>query len=437
MTRTQKKQRAPTGLTWRAGRAFFDRRHQRFEGGRLAISLRTRDPNVAFQRHGVLVQLMDRGDWSVLEAIRAGEMHISDAQAALRDGDATKLRRMGHGVPKLGEAVDRILRRKEATRSKNTLIQYRTRLGRFVAHAGADLPMDQFTSAQAEAYLQAPKPKKPWAAVTQESVRVVLGALWNMVMEEEAEALASKNVHPSIRVNPWVGLEMPEVRQTRTAYLTPQEWWELDDSMKGRPVRALVALAFLAGLRRGEIRHLRPGVDVLLADDPRVRVQSRKGEYPWRPKTRRGERDVPITDALVGILEEHMELGYAGSRFLMRIPGADKPIGGQTAERWTREAFEVAGIKYGRTGDALTLHSGRHTWCSWMAQDGVPLNVIAKLAGDTTPIIERTYAHLVPDTYRAAVANVERRARRGWANDNVSTTEITSHKAEIEAWRQK
>lgn len=405
---------APTGLVWRDGRAYFDRRHSRFEGGRLAISLRTSDPDVALKRHGTIVQLMDRGDWSVLEAIRSGQMHISDAQAALREGDNHKLRRMGAGTPKLGEAVERFLRRKEATRAGGTVNQYRSRLAGFVEEVGADLPMDRVTTQTAREYLQAPKPTKPWAPTTQEAVRVCLGALWNMVMEEEAEALALRNVQPSLRVNPWSGLEMPEIRHTRTSFLSPAEWRTLDDSMKRQPYRALVALAFLAGLRQGEIRHLRPGVDVLLeGPEPMVRVQSRKGERPWRPKTKRGERDVPITRALVEILEEHVSRKYAGDRYLIRTPLKDAPVSTGTAERWTEEAYVTAGIKYGREGDALTLHSGRHTYASWLAQDGVPLNVIAKLIGDTTKVVEETYAHLVPDTYRAAVQHVERRARQG------------------------
>lgn len=412
--RKRRRPRGPTGLVWRNGRAWFDRRHQRFVGGRLAISLRTADPDLAHQRHHALVQLMDRGDWSVLEAIRAGEMHISDVQAALRDGDAKKLRRLGKGPPRLGEAVERFLQRKEATRAKGTVQQYRVRLGRFVEEFGADMPMDSFTSAQALDYLQAPKPTSPWAPTTQEAVRVCLGALWNMVMAEEAEALAQRNVHPSVRTNPWTGLEMPERRPPVAPFLSPEEWRDLDAATAERPHRALVACAFLAGLRQGEIRHLRTGVDVILdVDEPILDIQPRGGEHPWRPKTRRGRRKVPITPALEEILRDHIQRGYAGDRYLIRTPGEDRPVSTGTAERWTEEAFRAAGIRYGRDGDGLTLHSGRHTFASWLAQDGVPLNVVADLIGDTLKVTVETYTHLVPDTYRAAVANIDRRARGG------------------------
>ncbi len=294
--------------------------------------------------------------------------------------------------------------------------QYSVRLGRFREEFGDDFPLDEFTAAEARQYLQAPKPPKgePWAPTTQEAVRVCLGALWSMVMEEEAEALAQRNVHPSVRTNPWTGLEMPEIRPTRTAFLSPEEWVELDRTMVGRARAGLSwGLAFLAGLRQGEIRHLRTHVDVLLVgDEPIVRVQSRGGDRPWRPKTKRGERDVPVTPLLAEILADHIERGYAGDRYLIPDPGQDRPIVPNTAMRWTADAFEAAGIRYGRDGDALTLHSGRHTFASWLAQDGVPLNVVADLIGDTLSIASEVYSHLVPNTYRAAVANIERRARR-------------------------
>ena len=230
-------------------------------------------------------------------------------------------------------------------------------------------------------------------------------------MDEEADLLARRNVQPAIRSNPWKGVEMPEIRPTRAVFLTPPEWMDLDRSMVGIPSRAMIAIAFLAGLRQGEILHLRTDVDVLLeSHEPLIRVQSRKDVYSWRPKTRRGERDVPITESLVTIIEDHIRRGYAGERYLIVSPHrGDQPVTAGTSARWTQDAFELAGIKYGREGDGLTLHSGRHTYASWLAQDGVPLNVIATLLGDTTKVVEETYAHLIPDTYRAAVQYIEKR----------------------------
>ena len=353
----RKRSRAPKGLVWRVGRAYFDRRHSRFKGGRLAISLRTGDRDVATEHHTVLTQLMDRGDWNVLEAIRRGDMHITDAQAALRNGDATKLRRMGSDSPRLGPAIERFLMLKEATRSRATINKYRTVLGNLERDLGSDFPMEELTVDEARAYLHGPKAStagRPWAPASQGACQVVCGALWSMVMDEEADLLARRNVQPAIRSNPWKGVEMPEIRPTRAVFLTPPEWMDLDRSMVGIPGRAMIAIAFLAGLRQGEILHLRTDVDVLLeSPEPLIRVQSRKDAHSWRPKTRRGERDVPITESLVAIIDDHLRRGYAGERYLIVSPHrGDQPVTAGTSARWTQDAFELAVRKGGRRAHA-------------------------------------------------------------------------------------
>ena len=168
MSPRRRRKRAPKGLTWRSGRARFDRRHPRFKGGRLAIALRTDDPDVAYERHAVLVELMDRGDWGVLEAIRRGDMHITDAQVALRNGDATKLRRVGSDSPRLGPAVEGFMRMKEATRSRGTCLKYRAFFKTLLAELGEDYPMEELAVQDAREYLHAERDGKgPWAPATQ------------------------------------------------------------------------------------------------------------------------------------------------------------------------------------------------------------------------------------------------------------------------------
>lgn len=405
---------APPGLVWRGKRAYFDRRHARFENGRLAISLRTGDPLVAAQRHAALCALMDRGDWAVLEAVRAGELHVSDVVAALREGETQKLRRLGAESPKLGAAVEQFLQRKQVTRAAGTAENYRLHLEKLVGHFGADFELAALTAQAAQRYLEA----LGYAPSTLRLVRNRCAALWSAVLAEEQEALEARNVVPIVRTNPWLAVELPEVRPTRAVFLLPEEWLELAAAVKDKPHAALLGLAYLAGLRSAEIRHLRSDVDVVLRghpDAPLVRVQARKGAHPWQPKTARSERDVPLVPNLVEIIDRHRALGYAGQRYLIRAPGQDRPLSATTASAWTAEAYKAAGIEYGREGDALTLHSGRHTFASWLAQDGVPLNVIADLCGNSMEEVQRTYAHLVPNTYRAALASVERRAQGGRA----------------------
>jgi len=83
----------------------------------------------------------------------------------------------------------------------------------------------------------------------------------------------------------------------------------------------------------------------------------------------------------------------------------------QVLARWTKEAFEAAGIKYGREGDALTFHSLRHTFISWLVQSDVSLKKIEKLAGTSVQMILDVYGHLIDEDLERAVLVVDRKAR--------------------------
>ncbi|WP_244907712.1 tyrosine-type recombinase/integrase [Nitrosomonas aestuarii] len=66
----------------------------------------------------------------------------------------------------------------------------------------------------------------------------------------------------------------------------------------------------------------------------------------------------------------------------------------QTNTRAWRKALIRAGIENFR------WHDLRHTWASWLAQKGVPLNVIQEMgAWESTEMVKR-YAHLAPEQFR-------------------------------------
>jgi integrase-like protein len=68
-----------------------------------------------------------------------------------------------------------------------------------------------------------------------------------------------------------------------------------------------------------------------------------------------------------------------------------------------------------------TLHTLRHTAFSWMVQRGVPLYVVQKIAGHSTPIMTQRYAHLEPKHLRGAVEAIDA-AIRGHGVDTASAT---------------
>jgi integrase len=399
------------GVRWRSGVAYFEKEHKRLAGGRIYRTLGTSDETLAAEYAGALATLMQRGDWHVIEAWRDGSLHITDIARIVREGDYAKLRKLSTTGTRLGEAVERFLRRSEATLTEKSAGTYRYGMDLLLEHFGAGLPMATLTTEQAEAFLHGPKASNQdevWSANTQASARTMYKALWQMVIDEEAEAAHIADASPTVVLNPWRPARVPKRRQTRHAFLSAEQWRTLIDhpEVVGTREAAFLGCACLAGLRQMEIVHLRPGMDV---DSSVIRVQDRKGEEAWSTKTENGQREVMVVAELGRLIDRHVQLGFSGERYLFRAYGEDRPISHTAAIKWTRRAFEAAGIRYGRKGDALTLHSLRHTFGTWMAQDGVPFHVIAELMGNTAEVVMWTYAHHAPHDLDKAMDSIRQR----------------------------
>jgi integrase len=69
-----------------------------------------------------------------------------------------------------------------------------------------------------------------------------------------------------------------------------------------------------------------------------------------------------------------------------------KPVTQVNAKAW-RAALKRAGIENFR------WHDFRHTWASWLTQQGVPLNVIQEIGAWESPEMVRRYAHVAPEQF--------------------------------------
>lgn len=386
----------------RAGHYVIDIRDQRV--GRVTLSSRTRKVGEYRRRESAVRALIERGEVETLAALRdrANPLHIVEVTRAHREGTLDALRPGGRDLV-LGPAVAALLASVKATKAANTHALYRSVLRRFVARFGAKTALADITSTDIERWLHEPKGKngarKPWAPRTQATAHAVLGRLFNQAVRREAE-----KARPALRKSPTTNVERPEVRPTRVEFLRPEEWRTLIKAVAGTPQAAWLGVGALAGLRAGEAAHLRSGLDVDL--DARVlHVQSREGLHPWRPKTKRGERTVPISAGLHALLVAHRP--FMGARYVFRLAGRDEPLNHDARRRWTKDAFEAGGVAYGRRKDALTHHSLRHSFASWLVQRDVQILKVAELLGDRAAEVERTYAHLLPRDLEATVRIID------------------------------
>jgi integrase len=192
---------------------------------------------------------------------------------------------------------------------------------------------------------------------------------------------------------------VPEPVRTRVRFLSESE---AERIMVATPDRfqAMVALGLFAGLRIGEVLHLRPppfDVDLELGV---LFVQGRDG---WTPKGRLN-RELPISSALEPYLERHVE-EFAGETYMLVGRDGrstyDKRSLGRRFDRIVADAGLTAGIA---DPMGVTFHTLRHTFASWLVMSGVDLLTVARLMGHSTiKQVQETYGHLSPEHRRAAV----------------------------------
>lgn len=399
----------------------IDIRDQRIpNGGRFTVSARTTSGPEFRRREAAVRALIDAAEWDILERIRTPgdeRLHIGDVTAAVGRGDLDSLRRTGTQPLQMGAVIDRLLRTKEATRKVTTARQVRMitdqletffgvqRIGGVVVR---DVSLVSITRQRCEDFLHEPKANgKPWAPRTQNLKRTYAQEVWELAIAEEIETAERERRRPLLTRNPWKQVEAAQVVPTRVIFLTAEERDALLDRIEGRPAAALMALGYHAGLRVSEARYLRTGIDVDL-EAGYIRIQNRGGQFAWTSKNLR-ERDVPINATLRAILEEHVRRGYAGDRYFFRTPGRDQPVSSDTAREWWTKAYEAAGIRWGRDeADTVVYHTGRHTFCSLLVQQGVSPLIVAELVGDKYEEVIKTYGHLTPKNLRDAIQKLER-----------------------------
>ena len=396
-------------------------RDKRVRGGRLVLTPHTDSLPVWRRRYAALQRLLELGELAIIERLRDRKdpLHIADVQRAVESGKLDGIRAArtteGEVVLSLGAECAKLLERVRATKSAGTLRQYRTITAMLLARFGADTLLRDIGSDRIQTWLHEPKPGRygtnpqPWSRARQELAMAVVGRLFNVAIRREAEYADRLGTAPRISLNPKKNVELATERTRRVEFLQPHEWRALANSVQGRAAHAVVALGALAGLRIAEVAHLRTGIDVagLGTDNPVLHIQSRKGAYPWIPKSNRSVRDVPVGAELHAVLQQHVADGFSGERYFIRAPGTDQPISTQGLRQWTRLAFVEAGIRYGRRKDALTNHSLRHSFISWLVQADVSLLKIERLSGTSVAMIIEVYGHLMDTDLRKAIDTID------------------------------
>ena len=191
-----------------------------------------------------------------------------------------------------------------------------------------------------------------------------------------------------LAVSPTVGLDLPATGEGRDRAASPAEAAQLLAALPEGDV-ALWATAFFAGLRRGELRGLRDEDVDLGTNLIHVRRGWDEVEGAIAPKSRKGERKVPIPALLRRYLLEHR--ARTGWR------GAELFFGRSVSEPFTPTHIRDRALKAWATAELepIGLHECRHTYVSTMHAAGRSLEEIGDFVGHTSSYMTDRYRHLL------------------------------------------
>jgi integrase len=191
-----------------------------------------------------------------------------------------------------------------------------------------------------------------------------------------------------------------KVRRRKMSPLTRSELRTWIQALRGTEFELPVALALLAGLRRGEVSALRRCDVNLRARKLHVRL-SRPG-WPVAivvtkpPKTEAGDREVEISDPLAEILARHFA---AQDALLPRPPHLDErlvwghPNGAAFSIDVATRMMPRIGCRYGLR--RIRFHDLRHTFATLLLESGVSINKVSALLGHAeVTITVEVYGHV-------------------------------------------
>jgi len=200
--------------------------------------------------------------------------------------------------------------------------------------------------------------------------------------------------------NPCKGVSFPIPNNARQRFLNREEVTRLLEALRqlSPQVARIATMSLYGGLRLGEVLGLTWGnVDFT---NGIIFVQDTKNNE---------SRPIFITDPIRKVLEE-IPAGTPDELLFKTKTG--NPV------QWLSKSFSATvnelklneGVSDPR--ERVTFHTLRHTYASWAVMAGVPLYIVGKAIGHKSLAMTQRYAHLSPDSHRAAFEAVAQTGKK-------------------------
>ena len=183
---------------------------------------------------------------------------------------------------------------------------------------------------------------------------------------------------------------------------------EISDQMMHQKV--VLKFMLLTGVRNAEMCGLKwSDIDF---EKKLVRVKQNRlyskefGYYEKGTKTTKSEREIPLPDALIKDLKKYMDwFRLADNDFdnhldenYLAVNIYRQPLYPQSIGQWLTFYERKWGLKH------VTCHGLRHTYCSLLLTQNVPIQTVSRYMGHSDSTITlKVYSHFIPDTQGIAV----------------------------------
>ena len=251
----------------------------------------------------------------------------------------------------------------------------------------ADRLLSKVTSTDLENLVMRPMQEAGKSAGYVEKVLRVFSVVWN---QAKAQGMVEG-------INPVSRIKIPKADNRRDRFLTKDEAAKLLTVLKERDQEAhdYALLSLFSGLRAGECRDL-TWADIDL-EGGRIFVKDTKNKH---------NRHVFITAETKEMLARRAS---GRSKTEKVFPRGKTRIDYNALSYSFEQAVKEMGLNCGVSDrrQKLVFHSLRHTFASWLVQIGKPLYTVSQLMGHSSIKMTERYAHLAPESQRAAAMELE------------------------------
>jgi integrase len=320
----------------------------------------------------ILYELEGRKKWKSTGCRLRG-----DALNALRDFQ--KLFRQRIPQKTLQQFTDEFLSYAKSTFAHRTWLIYKGALSHFQGITGNPL-LQSITLQQLDQY----KARRLNGKIAPVTVNIELRALKACMNTAVSWKL--------IETNPFAHMRQVGVQEAQPPYFSKTDFQRLLNAIGEQWLKDLVVFAAMTGMRRGEIVNLR-WQDVELSRKL-ITVQSNPTF-----KTKQGKRRVvPMSELVFNLL--NARAGRSTCEYVFHIGG--KKINDDHASKKLKGYVDEAGLD-----GKLHFHSLRHSFATWLVQDGVSLYEVQKLLGHSNIAVTQVYSHLQPEGLHATVNRID------------------------------